>query len=63
MFHGRNLEQARRVAMEAHEKYGAETVGIGADCSEKGAMEKLVKEVFLGIQFVLMSDCLHVWAN
>ena len=47
------MEQARRVAMEAHEKYGAETVGIGADCSEKGAMEKLVQEVLLKIRFCI----------
>jgi hypothetical protein len=39
--------------MEAHEKYGAETVGIAADCSEKGAMEKLVQEVLLRIRFCI----------
>jgi len=41
------LEEARRVAKEAHEKYGVETIGLAADGTEKGAMEKLVANVFI----------------
>jgi hypothetical protein len=40
------LEEARRVAKEAHDKYGVETVGLAADGTDKGAMEKLVANVF-----------------
>lgn len=40
------MEEARRVAKEAHDKYGVETVGLAADGTDKGAMEKLVANVF-----------------
>lgn len=44
-YHGRKPEEAERVAKEANEKYGVETVGVAADGTHKGAMEKLVEEV------------------
>lgn len=44
-FHGRKIEEAQRVAKEAHEKYGVETVGLAADGTVKGAMEKVVSDV------------------
>ena len=33
------------MAKEAHTKYGVETVGLAADGTVKGAMEKLVRDV------------------
>ena len=40
------MEEAQRVAKEAHDTYGVETIGLAADGTEKGAMEKLVANVF-----------------
>jgi len=51
-FHGRKIEEAQRVAKEAHEKYGVETVGLAADGTLKGAMEKLVSDVGLLTGFI-----------
>ena len=41
-----------QVAKEAHEKYGVETVGLAADSSEKGSMQKLVENVRCTIQLI-----------
>jgi len=44
-YHGRRLEEARRVAKEAHDNYGVKTIGIAADGTKKGAMEKVAVDV------------------
>jgi len=44
-YHGRKPDEATRVAKEANEKYGVDTLGVAADGTQKGAMEKLAQEV------------------
>jgi len=57
------LEAARKVAKEAHEKYGVETVGLAADGSEKGSMEKLVENVLCKTPTRLTVDCVFLGPN
>ena len=38
-YHGRKGEQAEKMAKEAHQKYGVQTIGLAADGPVKGDME------------------------